>query len=142
MLFEPVPWRESTSSNVSLARWEMLLWYPLLLLAAVGARFSRRHLAELAFPLLAGLGMLLVYALTEGNIGTAYRHRGEFVWVVALLAALGAQELTNSYRRNRQHDGAPSGSTVANGAVNASGFEDRHRFARRSSNPSWKEPVN
>ena len=41
----------------------------------------------LAFPVLAGAATLAMYGLTEGNLGTAYRHRGEFVWVVALLDA-------------------------------------------------------
>lgn len=98
MLFEPVPWSGGTSPTFQLARGEALLWYPLLGLAVVGLWHSRRHLRSLAFPLLAGGGILLVYALAEGNIGTAFRHRGELVWVVALLAALGLKE-ANAWRR-------------------------------------------
>jgi hypothetical protein len=76
-----------------MARLESLVWYPLLLLAVVGLWASRKHLRDMTFPLLVGGGVLVVYALTEGNIGTAYRHRGEFVWVVILLAMLGANAL-------------------------------------------------
>jgi len=94
MLFEPVPWGGG-SSSLRLARLEAIVWYPLLLLAAVGLWASRNHLRSMTFPLLAGGGMLFVYALTEGNIGTAYRHRGEFVWVVVLLAVLGAKTLVD-----------------------------------------------
>lgn len=93
MLLEPLPWRDPTSANMNLARWENLIWYPLLLLAAVGLWPSRKHLSVMAFPLFAGGGMLLVYALAEGNIGTAFRHRGEFVWVVALLAGVGLKQV-------------------------------------------------
>jgi hypothetical protein len=45
------------------------------------------------FPILVGGGILVMYALTEGNIGTAYRHRGEFVWVVAILGSSGLDRL-------------------------------------------------
>jgi hypothetical protein len=43
-----------------------------------------------------------MYALTEGNLGTAYRHRGEFVWVVALLAALGLSRVVAWSDRRRE----------------------------------------
>jgi hypothetical protein len=89
MLLEPFPVPFEGSLSLRLARLESLLWYPLLLLAAVGLWRARRHLPSLVFPALAAGGILVMYALTEGNIGTAHRHRGEFVWVIAMLAALG-----------------------------------------------------
>jgi hypothetical protein len=100
MLLEPVPWETGGSSTLRLARGEALVWYPALLLAGIGLWQARKHLRSLAFPLLAGGGMLFVYALTEGNIGTAFRHRGEFVWVVALLAALGLRRVAE-WRKQR-----------------------------------------
>jgi hypothetical protein len=100
MLFEPFPWREATSANMTLARWETIVWYPLLALAAFGLLPALRRRDLLAFALLVGGGMLLVYALAEGNIGTAYRHRGEFVWLVALLAGFGLLHLVG--RRSRR----------------------------------------
>lgn len=93
MLFEPVPWSTEGSTTMRMARLESIVWYPLLALAAIGLLRARRLLWALAFPILVGGGMLFVYALTEGNIGTAYRHRGEFVWVVCLLAGLGASQV-------------------------------------------------
>ncbi len=89
MLFEPYPWQSGSSTGFLLARLETILWYPVLLLAALGLFRVRDHLRVVAFPLLFGGGMMFVYALAEGNVGTAYRHRGEFVWAVALLAAMG-----------------------------------------------------
>jgi hypothetical protein len=100
MLLEPVPWETGGSSTLRLARGEALVWYPALLLAAIGLWQARKHLRSLAFPLLAGGGMLFVYALAEGNVGTAFRHRGEFVWVVALLAALGLRRVAE-WRKQR-----------------------------------------
>jgi hypothetical protein len=102
MLLEPVPWRTPTSSNMNLARWENLAWYPLLLLAAIGLFGARKHLHALAFPILAGGGMLIAYALSEGNIGTAYRHRGESVWAIVLLAGLGAQMIHEHWQQRRE----------------------------------------
>ncbi|MDQ3677323.1 MAG: hypothetical protein M3401_11060, partial [Actinomycetota bacterium] len=62
----------------------------------------RRHRRTLAFPVLAGGAILMMYGLTEGNLGTAYRHRGEFVWVVALLAAIGAERIAAWRSERRQ----------------------------------------
>lgn len=98
----PWPWESlSASVGIRLARAETLLWYPLLLLALVGAATIPRHRRALAFPVIAGGAILMMYGLTEGNLGTAYRHRGEFVWVVALLAALGAERIA-AWRRERR----------------------------------------
>lgn len=95
MLLQPFPFTNRPGLHLRLAGAESaLLWYPLLALALVGLATVRRRLADMAFPMFAGGGILLAYALTEGNVGTAYRHRGEFVWVVALLAALGAARLS------------------------------------------------
>lgn len=93
MLLEPFPIPFSGSIALKLARIEALLWYPLLSLGAIGLWNVRRYLRQMAFPLLIGGGALLMYALSEGNVGTAHRHRGEFVWVVALLAAIGVRHL-------------------------------------------------
>jgi hypothetical protein len=103
MLFEPVPWVLDGSGTMKLARAEAIVWYPILLLALLGIPVALRHLRVTLFPLLAGGGILLLYALTEGNVGTAYRHRGEFVWVVTFLAGLGMMNVAN--RRARKSDG-------------------------------------
>lgn len=91
VVMRPFPWEASESESAALkfASVETIIWYPMLLLALVGLLCIRRHLAMLAFPLLVLAGTAVMYGLTEGNLGTAYRHRGEFVWSVALLAALG-----------------------------------------------------
>lgn len=93
MLLEPFPVPFTGSSSHRLARLESLLWYPLLILAGIGLWQARRYLRVLLMPLLTGGGILMTYALTEGNVGTAHRHRGEFVWVVVVLAVLGLRHL-------------------------------------------------
>ncbi len=102
MLLEPLPWTEFEGRYVGVAQLETIIWYPVLALAGVGLfEALRRRIAVLAFPVIAGAGLLLGFALAEGNFGTAFRHRGEFVYVVALLAALGARTVWRWYQARR-----------------------------------------
>ena len=93
MLLEPYPWDANRNLRVVFAKIETVLWYPILGLAIVGATQVRRHPPILAFPILLGSGTVLGYALAQGNLGTAFRHRGELVWIAVLLAAYGARRL-------------------------------------------------
>lgn len=102
VLLEPYPWQGSGNLSIDLARGETLFWYPVLLLGLIGLLSLRaRHLRTMAFPVLTGGAVLLIYALTEGNIGTAIRHRGELLWPIALLAALGGFTLVERFRARR-----------------------------------------
>jgi hypothetical protein len=95
----PFLWDIDGNSRVRLAALELVLWYPLLALAAYGLvveLWPRRSL--LLFPALVGAGSALLYGLAEGNFGTAYRHRGEVVWAVAVFAAMGAWRLAHRWR--------------------------------------------
>lgn len=93
MVLDPLPWQSTSNFRVNLAKIETVFWYPLLALAAIGLVAGRRRLSVLAFPILAGGGIFVMYALSEGNFGTAFRHRGETVWAVGVLAAVGAEAL-------------------------------------------------
>lgn len=103
LLLRPFPWEETTKLGLLLARLETLVWYPIVLLAFVGLFSTRRYVRSLIFPFLAGGATLLVYALAEGNLGTAYRHRGEFVWALAVMAAAGLRSMADW----RQHGTLP-----------------------------------
>lgn len=100
MLLEPFPLPFEGSASLRLARLESLIWYPLLILALIGLWRAKSQLRTMLFPIMAGGGILLMYALSEGNIGTAHRHRGEFVWVVVLLAVLGLSVLREKTKRD------------------------------------------
>jgi hypothetical protein len=93
MLLEPYPWQRLHNVQMRLALAENLVWWPVLGLAVVGLTAVWRHRDVLAFPVLAGGALAILYALSEGNFGTAYRHRGEFVWAAALLAGFGLRQL-------------------------------------------------
>jgi hypothetical protein len=89
----PFPWEPATSRAMSLARLELLAWAPLYLLALIGILTGWRHRRALAFPFAAGAGILLLAAMTQGNLGTAFRHRGQILWILAVLAAVGVDHL-------------------------------------------------
>lgn len=90
-LVEPLPWRATTASWEPLAQAETVLWYPIVAMAFVGLWAARRHVPVLAFPVLYAGGTTLVYVLAEGDLMTAYRHRGEIVWVSAVLVAVAVE---------------------------------------------------
>lgn len=118
MLVKPYPWGRG-SVYAHLAGAEQLIWYPLLLLGFVGlVGLRRRHLRVMAFPVIAGGTILILYALTEGNVGTAFRHRGEFEWVVAILATLGLAQIA-AWRSRRRADGRASASVSGHPSTRA-----------------------
>lgn len=95
----PLPWEAATSGAMSIARVEALAWMPLYLLAIVGVFAGWRQRRVLAFPAAVGGGILLLSAITQGNIGTAFRHRGQVLWLIALLAVVGIDHLRSRNAR-------------------------------------------
>ena len=93
MVLDPLPWHATSNLRVQLAKAENLLWYPLLAAAAYAVIVRRRDLDVFAFPLLASGGIFVMYALSEGNFGTAFRHRGETVWAMAIMAVAGVEAI-------------------------------------------------
>jgi len=109
MVVDPLPWQSTENNRVRLAQAEMLLWYPLLGLAVFGVLTGRNRLTMIAFPVLVGGGIIVMYALSEGNFGTAYRHRGEVVWAVAVLASIGAERLVDRRMTRSLRPSLPQG---------------------------------
>ena len=107
MLLDPLPYQLHRSPNLKFAFAEHLLWYPLLLLAALGIwRYRRRLSTDLAYTLLVTGGLAVMWGFVEGNFGTAYRHRGELVWGIAVFAGLGLEAVRESLRCRRQQSTA------------------------------------
>ena len=99
MFLDPLPNHLNKSPNMKYAFAEHLLWYPLLLLALIGVVTRRKSLTpEIVFTVLVTGGLATMWALVEGNFGTAYRHRGQLVWGVAVLAGIGLDHLLNNCR--------------------------------------------
>jgi len=66
---------------------DMLLWYGLLAAVPWTLWRARRQWRSWSPLFLFVGGILLILALTEGNVGTLYRHRAMVIPFVAVLAA-------------------------------------------------------
>lgn len=102
-LFAPFPWQIDRRADLVVVP-EMLVWY-VALAGAVAALWRRRKSWRRLFAVAAfAMGMLLLLALVEGNVGTLYRHRAMSVpWILLLsspaLAQLGSGVLDALVRR-------------------------------------------
>jgi hypothetical protein len=107
----PFPWQSTSGVTLLFARVETLAWYLLYVLGLGGVVVSlRRRDARLAlqFPILV-TGMLMgIAALTQGNLGTAFRHREQLLWAFALGAAAFVQWLVLRSRSARPAAGDAS----------------------------------
>jgi hypothetical protein len=83
----PLPWQVSSPRQfLSLA--DLLLWYATLPAIVFGMAWLLRHRFRAVLPLLFSvIGISVLYALVEGNIGIIFRHRAQIV--VPLCAAAG-----------------------------------------------------
>ncbi len=102
---EPVPWRaESAGLRAYLP--EQMLWYVLLAFVPFGLVAGFR-----LDPLLTGLlashagALIMMVALTSGNIGTLIRHRGLALPYLAWLAGLGFCRVVNYLISNNRTPG-------------------------------------
>jgi hypothetical protein len=87
-LFAPFP-GSGTRPQDLLPIPEMLVWYVLLVAAAI-ALWRWRHRWRVLAPIVLFVGgTVLIFALAEGNVGTLYRHRAMVIPFVILLGVAG-----------------------------------------------------
>ena len=106
--FRPWPWESADSIALKLAGLENLAWYLLYAFAAVGLIAGVRKMDVAAFPVLLVGAIIAIAGLTQGNLGTAFRHRGQILWCIAVMAALGVDWLLRRYFDARQVSADPS----------------------------------
>ena len=104
MTLRPFPWDAATSVDVRLAQIENFVWFVLYGFAVIGFWVRRRWTALLAYPFFVSGMVVGIAAVTEGNLGTAFRHRGQILWAVAVAAAVGGDWVVN----RRSGEAAPS----------------------------------
>lgn len=98
-LARPYPWEETDGLALLLARLENVGWFGLYALAVVGLAVAAvRRRRELAYPVIACGAIIVVAALSQGNVGTAFRHRAQILWGLALLAAVAADHFVGQRR--------------------------------------------
>jgi hypothetical protein len=112
VVLRPFPWTATTGASLLLARVETLVWYLLYVLSVIGLVVAARRPTarrSLAFPALLGIMLIGIAALTQGNLGTAFRHRDQLVWVLGLCSAMGLQWLwlESRWARGRPPEGEP-----------------------------------
>jgi hypothetical protein len=77
-LFAPFPWRAELLADLASIP-DTLAWYSLIGAMAFTAWRFRSRWRYFAPSLLFVLGLLLLFALVEGNVGTLLRHRALFM---------------------------------------------------------------
>jgi len=101
LLFAPFPWQLG-SLRQSITLPEMCLWYALFPLFILGVWFTIRFRLRQALPILLFTSLLtFAYALTQGNVGTAYRQRAQLLVFYFIFAAVGAV-LLNERREDKR----------------------------------------
>ena len=88
-LFSPFPWNVGSAlSTMTLP--EQLVWYALIPMVFNGTRYLLRERLHALGPVLVFLALTtVVYALVEGNAGTAYRHRAQVLVFFLIIASVG-----------------------------------------------------
>lgn len=88
-LFSPFPWQLGSLLSIMTLP-EQVVWYGLVPVALVGVRHLIRARYDVIVPVLLFLGITTgIYALVEGNAGTAYRHRAQILIFFLVFAAVG-----------------------------------------------------
>ena len=103
--FRPFLWEgfsESVSLDKKLAAVENVGWLVLYLLAAFGVRPLWKKQPALSGFIWTFFGATgLTAALTQGNLGTAFRHRLQVLWLVVLVAAVGGERILHRRAQRR-----------------------------------------
>ncbi len=104
-MIRPVPWGGGRGLTQVLAGWESLLWISLYGLAAYGLWVHGKGHRVLVYPTLLLFSLSISGAVTHGNLGTAFRHRGQVCFVLAVLAMAGVQAIVEG-RRMKSREGS------------------------------------
>ncbi len=102
VLFRPFPWEGDGSIGQIGAGLESLAWMLLVLLSIVGIATRWRSSVEAIFLALLVLLFAGASAVTQGNVGTAFRHRGQILLGVSVLAVMGIQHIRDRWLRDSE----------------------------------------
>lgn len=97
----PFPWEPARNTGLLVAKVENLAWGLLYVLAVIGAIAGWGRRRALAFPVIVTGAIVLSAAVSQANLGTAFRHRGQILWALAVLAVVGLQHLVDRRRAAR-----------------------------------------
>ena len=100
-MIRPLPWESKSKWRRLAAGLESPLWMIVYGLAGYGAWKLRGRYKQIIFPVLIILTIGLSGAISHGNLGTAFRHRGQMFFALAVLAMGGVQAVVDG--RTRKH---------------------------------------
>jgi hypothetical protein len=107
VLFAPFPWQARRPRDLAAVP-EVLAWYGIMALAVVAlVAYGRRRWRELFLPVLYGAGMVAIFSIIEGNVGTIFRHRSMLMPPAFVLAGLGLVWLDGWRARRRGQEPTP-----------------------------------
>ena len=103
VLWGPFPWDARNTRQLAVIP-ETLAWYGIQALAVAGMLACRRERwRELFLPVAFGGGLVFIFSLIEGNVGTIYRHRAMLLVPAFAVAGLGYVWLSDRWARRREH---------------------------------------
>ena len=100
-LVRPLPWEGRGNLEMLMAGLESILWMSIYGLTIYGVWSHRDRYHLLLFPSLLILSIAITGAVSHGNLGTAFRHRGQIMFALAVLAAGGIQAIFEVRRQKR-----------------------------------------
>ncbi len=101
VLFAPFPWAARRPRDLAAVP-EMLAWYLVEVLVVVAlVAYGRRRWRELFLPAAFGGGLVLIFSIIEGNVGTIFRHRSMLMPPAFVLAGLGLVWLQGRWAERR-----------------------------------------
>ncbi len=101
-LLGPFPWAIGSTLQATTLP-ESLIWYTLIPFGLLGLTLAIRiNLRSFAVPLMVLFLVTFSYALIEGNVGTAYRHRAQVMPLVFIFCAIGLQDRFSVWMERRR----------------------------------------
>lgn len=120
VLWAPFPWKAGKLREIATIP-ETLVWYGIQVLSVVAlVAYGRSRWRELFLPVVFVGGLVLVFSVIEGNVGTIYRHRSMLLPAAFTLAAMGALWVWSWWQRRTAQPGTVSASStpvIASGGV-------------------------
>ncbi|HWN98998.1 MAG TPA: glycosyltransferase family 39 protein [Blastocatellia bacterium] len=110
VLFAPFPWM-MTNLRQLITLPELIAWWLLVPMVVKGFWYSVRHRLKESFAIIIfTVGLTLVYALYQSNVGTAYRHRAQLYVFFFIFISIGLdlRRKAKSKRRSQIAFGRPS----------------------------------
>jgi hypothetical protein len=102
--FSPFPWQIGSALSLMTLP-EQIVWYGLMPSVAIGGMYLIRNRYHVFGPVLVFVIMTsCVYALVEGNAGTAYRHRSQVLIFFLIMSGVGLELLR--LRRDAERRGS------------------------------------